>query len=1306
MATVQLIINLVNNASRGMADVTRSAMGLAAAQKAAEAATKDLNTQLAATTAPSAAATTAQNRLARATAEAAVTAKAAADAQAAYAAKSSALASLALQAASGSATAAAAYANLSRQVDRLGQANTALAAKAELAKVALQAQAEQAAKTAAEMQAAYAAEDVFMKPFLVNSPWPGSRSGWGPQMGPAEQPGPEGLSFINGLAAARQGGSEQSTASTLSNIVSWLNRVTQASNNTNRSTGLLGATAAIVTGRWWGLGRAFGGTVDLMAGAGFLGIWKTVGALHLLLDVGAEIAAVVIPALIGVGVYAALAGPILQDMYKHLQNVYTVVTATGKNIAPFSGGLSKLQNALKPSIMVLWGDALEVATKKTGELGTLSQGVGQVLDNLGNRVAAALTSGGMDVFMRNAVMDVKQLGDVVGNFFGIIGNLLHAMPGYATILLGILDHVTSVAEHITSSGIVQGATKVGLAFHGAALYIGLFGTLAGRVLERSVGALGAGLTKVAPLISRVSGSLATSVAEKGALLTTASAGVPWAWVAVGVTALGFLIYKLATAQSATERFVSTVLTKVGNAKAGQGLLAISEGIQAIHAQMDALGKAPTLKVTGDAISNRFAGEEQQVAAQQFKGNQQALLNGLTKLQNQAVEYNNRVNQLTGSFGSLKVAQFAVGASGLTLNQFLSRNANQMAQNKIAIDGVIAAYKTMGQPSGALGADVIVMGRLNGVSSEQITAVQNLNQAWDSYIQTVQGSQSAFDNYAQGLTALNKAQTTATDRLGKYSAAIKLGHATIDGTTQADIALNQAFTDQVGNAQQLIDAWRMAGVEGNTLSGGVKNLIAPLTKFAKGSGEATGQLIALASEAGYNGPNSLKALLGWLGLTTNSLAKVKQVSDQATIQESLLTSALNGQGAVIANQLIGQLNETILKTDGVYNATTAYAQAVAKFGSSSEQAKQARQQLIDDIVRSGVAAHDTTAQIAELISKILHIPLHRAITLTVDAYGQFTVERGGTGGRHGRAFFSSITGPGAGGNGLPVGRGSALGWYVRGGIAGKDSVPVMAMPGEVIVPTSMVNQGAVSHLRGKIPGYATGGMVGNAPLALGDWTQSQYQGTVSALATATARAAVAALQASSAGGGFGASGGGPNAALARRMMPAWGNGPLWQAWNYIGMKESGWNAYAVNPSSGAAGIAQRIQGWGPGYQPGNAAQQIAWMISYIQARYGNPIAAARHERAMNWYGTGGMINEPIFGVGLNSGQGYGFGEKGKEFVSSGEDVAEVLQDVRALLEDIRDLATSNPEDTAAALATIGSTGRGRNPVYGSMYNTRG
>lgn len=71
------------------------------------------------------------------------------------------------------------------------------------------------------------------------------------------------------------------------------------------------------------------------------------------------------------------------------------------------------------------------------------------------------------------------------------------------------------------------------------------------------------------------------------------------------------------------------------------------------------------------------------------------------------------------------------------------------------------------------------------------------------------------------------------------------------------------------------------------------------------------------------------------------------------------------------------------------------------------------------------------------------------------------------------------------------------------------------------------------------------------------------------------------------------------------------------------KESGWDAAATNPSSGATGIPQALPGnkmasagadWAT-----NPATQIAWGLDYIKAgTYGTPCAAWAHSESVGWY----------------------------------------------------------------------------------------
>lgn len=72
------------------------------------------------------------------------------------------------------------------------------------------------------------------------------------------------------------------------------------------------------------------------------------------------------------------------------------------------------------------------------------------------------------------------------------------------------------------------------------------------------------------------------------------------------------------------------------------------------------------------------------------------------------------------------------------------------------------------------------------------------------------------------------------------------------------------------------------------------------------------------------------------------------------------------------------------------------------------------------------------------------------------------------------------------------------------------------------------------------------------------------------------------------------------------------------WN----KESGWNVYANNKSSGAYGIPQSLPGekmasagadWAT-----NPRTQITWGLGYIQARYSTPCGAWATSQRVGWY----------------------------------------------------------------------------------------
>lgn len=85
---------------------------------------------------------------------------------------------------------------------------------------------------------------------------------------------------------------------------------------------------------------------------------------------------------------------------------------------------------------------------------------------------------------------------------------------------------------------------------------------------------------------------------------------------------------------------------------------------------------------------------------------------------------------------------------------------------------------------------------------------------------------------------------------------------------------------------------------------------------------------------------------------------------------------------------------------------------------------------------------------------------------------------------------------------------------------------------------------------------------------------------------------------------------------------WTSAAELSALDYVEMREAGYNLTAQNPTSSAYGIAQFINGpseyYTYGGNPNTADGQAVAMVNYIAQRYGDPIAAAAHERQFNWY----------------------------------------------------------------------------------------
>lgn len=141
--------------------------------------------------------------------------------------------------------------------------------------------------------------------------------------------------------------------------------------------------------------------------------------------------------------------------------------------------------------------------------------------------------------------------------------------------------------------------------------------------------------------------------------------------------------------------------------------------------------------------------------------------------------------------------------------------------------------------------------------------------------------------------------------------------------------------------------------------------------------------------------------------------------------------------------------------------------------------------------------------------------------------------------------------------------------------------------------------------------------------------AQAQGVFQKASAASAAAAAKAVT----GGGAVGSGGVSNASGVAALKSAaakhgWTSAAEWAALNNVEMREAGYSLTATNPTSGAYGMAQFINGASEYAQYGGNsttyAGQATAMTNYIASRYGDPIAAWAHEQAFGWYDRGGWL----------------------------------------------------------------------------------
>jgi cell wall-associated NlpC family hydrolase len=935
-------------------------------------------------------------------------------------------------------------------------------------------------------------------------------------------------------------------------------------------------TRMFTPGKGFGLlGGLVGGKVAL-----FGGLAGGIGAVHLLVDAIAEVLAVIIPATLALGAFGIAGSDAAREVYNHMNNLHIVMDATNKVIKPMTGNMEKLHEAVRPAVYQIFGDALTIMNEKTGLFKTLATGTAGVMTHLAARMTVAITSGkGFGEFMKNAIPDLAKVTDAFGNLFGIIGNILHVMPGYAQILLAFGDGFLRLAEFVTRA--MEPVIGLGLRIHGFIVWAGLGASaaffLGKAIIALSATVIGGAIKTLAIFIARITVlaftegiATAASTALSGALALLADN--PLIWIGAAIGALAGLAFWMSKNKDETQKWGDSLQQNIDNASS------VSQGFKltqfALTATTDRLNAAQA-KLAGtqkymDAV-NVHTGMTTRVVSGAYR-EQQGIVQGLqgqTRRFSAEMQFSQgRMNGLARAYGGTKNAAALLTAAGVTQQEWQDKSAEGWLILTQKMNGTLAGYKAMGQQSGTLGNDLKVMDV--GIT-DQYQAMQKLNQAWDQFIGNLTNTQTSFDTTVQGIQTLssafdkaNKNGSAVSVSVGKIKDKFQLVRAPIDSLSKSGIALSQAFATQVSNTNAMIDSWRQAGITSDMFTRGVKDSIAPLVKYARGSAEATAQLIGLAREGGAPAITSMQGLVKWLGNTHDSLRIVKHVTDQATLQESLLTTAMRDQGGYIANTLLRELDMAELKYGKVKTAVDNYGTAIAHWGVKSKQAKAAEDVMNQSIIQTMHNAGDSKQAIAEMIAKMDHIPLKKAITITEVGLGKFGIRE---------SFPNNAKFPG--GIGPSGGHLLAKGVTVLPGFGGGDRFPALLEGGESVVPKHLSPYVAPWLAANGVPGYAEGViMAGNKGVLTGNAAVGFDQRFTDKFTLSMEHAMFDAMKRAMAAGG-----GGAIAKLAASFATGNNHPYVWG-----GMSPSGWDC------SGFTSFIYKHFGYAP---PRTSESQYTW-----------------------------------------------------------------------------------------------------------------
>jgi len=330
---------------------------------------------------------------------------------------------------------------------------------------------------------------------------------------------------------------------------------------------------------WWSFLNAKIATFGGIFGSFMPGLLSSVHVWHLLGDAIFEFAAAWAPALIAVGAFAAYAFPVGEKIYGQWKNINVILDGVGGKLTDLGPQFDNIERAIEPSILIAFGEWMQIITGNSANLGTALAKVGVVVDNWGADLVNWSQKGAKAIhdIISSGSGDFEAIGRGFQALGAIFGAFFKAMPGYVHLLLAIGDGFLQATAAIMQSPVGNFFLRVGLAIHGFIIYAGLAVTAVyalGRAI--SAAAIGTYLTKMG-MASEVTGDALASAQGKFNKFGTAIGGMVGGLAAWGANTLKYGQSVNQLGNDAAKAGESTKVAAIGSKLFGDALSIVPLG---------------------------------------------------------------------------------------------------------------------------------------------------------------------------------------------------------------------------------------------------------------------------------------------------------------------------------------------------------------------------------------------------------------------------------------------------------------------------------------------------------------------------------------------------------------------------------------------------------------------------------------------------------------------------------------------------------------------------------------------------------